>query len=508
MNMATATGQIFSFYSFKGGVGRSMALANVAALLARAGNSVLVVDWDLEAPGLQKYFSRFDERIDDQVGKTSGIVELLSGLSDGAWPDWRETLIKVSLQGKSGTVDFDFISAGRTGPNYSNRLQKINWQELYDERHLGEFLEHLRSEWKQKYAYVLLDSRTGVTDIGDVCTVLLPDTLGALFVTNEQNLEGIQYIIDRAHHVMQKLPIDRGRLVTVPILARDEVYNEYKRAQEWRQKSADKFEPVLRDWLPKSVSVTSYFQKIFIPYVTHWSFGENLPVIENEEEVENPASISAAYARLAALMNGNLDWSALATNDNTAEIEALKAKTRLEESINREKRAVRFVIGMALAVVLSIGFSVYTALAPDSERDQAPKADQAYERDNAYERDKAYEMLLQKEREETRPRLKADQPRDDTDAATDKEYLRATLDEINRRNAIESAMQRRYLYEQMQAADKARQQAEAAAAAAAAEASNKVAAEVQAQNSELLRKIDELLASKANAPISAEKSPK
>ena len=46
-------GIIYTFYSFKGGVGRTMALANVAALLAKWGYSVLVVDWDLEAPGLE-----------------------------------------------------------------------------------------------------------------------------------------------------------------------------------------------------------------------------------------------------------------------------------------------------------------------------------------------------------------------------------------------------------------------------------------------------------------------
>src|SRR4051794_13247188 len=44
-------GLVYTFYSYKGGVGRSMALANVAVLLARSGKKVLVVDWDLEAPG-------------------------------------------------------------------------------------------------------------------------------------------------------------------------------------------------------------------------------------------------------------------------------------------------------------------------------------------------------------------------------------------------------------------------------------------------------------------------
>ena len=40
-------GKIYTFYSYKGGVGRSMALANIAVLLRRLGYNVLMVDWDL-----------------------------------------------------------------------------------------------------------------------------------------------------------------------------------------------------------------------------------------------------------------------------------------------------------------------------------------------------------------------------------------------------------------------------------------------------------------------------
>ena len=43
--------QILTFYSYKGGVGRSMALANIAVLLSQKKKKVLIVDWDLEAPG-------------------------------------------------------------------------------------------------------------------------------------------------------------------------------------------------------------------------------------------------------------------------------------------------------------------------------------------------------------------------------------------------------------------------------------------------------------------------
>src|SRR3569833_142258 len=41
-----------AFYSYKGGVGRSTALAIVARQLAREGFSVAVIDLDLEAPGI------------------------------------------------------------------------------------------------------------------------------------------------------------------------------------------------------------------------------------------------------------------------------------------------------------------------------------------------------------------------------------------------------------------------------------------------------------------------
>src|SRR5258708_3626809 len=48
---------IYTFYSFKGGVGRTTALANIAEILYSRGIKVLMVDFDLEAPGLERYFS-------------------------------------------------------------------------------------------------------------------------------------------------------------------------------------------------------------------------------------------------------------------------------------------------------------------------------------------------------------------------------------------------------------------------------------------------------------------
>jgi MinD-like ATPase involved in chromosome partitioning or flagellar assembly len=68
MREASDPAEIITFYSYKGGTGRSMALANVACLLAQrtlreSGGSILAVDWDLEAPGLHRFFRERFRRV-------------------------------------------------------------------------------------------------------------------------------------------------------------------------------------------------------------------------------------------------------------------------------------------------------------------------------------------------------------------------------------------------------------------------------------------------------------
>jgi MinD-like ATPase involved in chromosome partitioning or flagellar assembly len=50
------TGRVIAFYGFKGGAGRSFLLASTAALLSALGRRVLVIDADMEAPGLGDFF--------------------------------------------------------------------------------------------------------------------------------------------------------------------------------------------------------------------------------------------------------------------------------------------------------------------------------------------------------------------------------------------------------------------------------------------------------------------
>src|SRR5207237_5953903 len=67
---------IYTFYSYKGGVGRSMALANVAEWLYQQGFRVVMIDWDLEAPGLESFFFSSEQEL-NLVRSQLGVVDLM-----------------------------------------------------------------------------------------------------------------------------------------------------------------------------------------------------------------------------------------------------------------------------------------------------------------------------------------------------------------------------------------------------------------------------------------------
>jgi hypothetical protein len=50
----------------------------------------------------------------------------------------------------------------------------------------------------QQFRYVLIDSRTGVTDTSGICTRLMPEKLVVVFAPNAQNLDGLQDVVRRA----------------------------------------------------------------------------------------------------------------------------------------------------------------------------------------------------------------------------------------------------------------------------------------------------------------------
>ena len=78
----SSDGQIVTFYSYKGGTGRTMAMANVAWIIASNGKRVLAVDWDLESPGLHKFFHPFLD--ESTITATPGVIEIINDYASAA----------------------------------------------------------------------------------------------------------------------------------------------------------------------------------------------------------------------------------------------------------------------------------------------------------------------------------------------------------------------------------------------------------------------------------------
>ncbi len=297
-------GIIYTFYSYKGGVGRSMALANVAALLAKWGLRVLIVDWDLEAPGIERYFEKYTPDISEQRKKTPGVVDIIRSFHQGTEINWRNCLLQVFPFGSEYPVSV--LSAGKDHTGYVSNLQGLNWEILFNDSQLGNYLEIIRKEWIAEYDFILIDSRTGITDIGGICTIYLPDILVLFFTANQQSLEGVIDVINRARMARNRLPFERNFLIGVPVPSRDESMTEYERAREWRKIFAAKLADLYQNWLHRDKTPEDALNILRIPYIPYWSFGENLPVAE--EGTDDPKSIGYSYKFLAGLLANGLEW--------------------------------------------------------------------------------------------------------------------------------------------------------------------------------------------------------
>ena len=84
----------------------------------------------------------------------------------------------------------DFLSAGRQNRDYSAAVCSLDWDNFYDRLGGGRFFRAMRDDMKQNYDYVLIDSRTGLSDVADICTIELPDVLTICFTLSDQSIEG------------------------------------------------------------------------------------------------------------------------------------------------------------------------------------------------------------------------------------------------------------------------------------------------------------------------------
>lgn len=182
---------VTTFYSFKGGVGRTMALVNSGVELAKRGRKVLLVDFDLEAPGLDTF-----EAVKPK--KTApGIVDFVRNyVETGQAPEVEGYLQKCPDIGDDDG-ELWLMPAGTRKAAYAENFRGIDWGDLYERRDGFLLFEDLKAQWKSTVQpdHVFVDSRTGHTDVGGICTRQLPDAVAILFFPNEQNLTGLTKVV-------------------------------------------------------------------------------------------------------------------------------------------------------------------------------------------------------------------------------------------------------------------------------------------------------------------------
>ncbi|MBD9489941.1 KGGVGR-motif variant AAA ATPase [Ensifer sp. ENS11] len=331
-------GTVVTFYSYKGGVGRSFALVNAAALLGRWGFRVLCIDWDLEAPGLEDFFSPF--KSDDEFSTRSGLVELLADFAKFRQTplQWRDYVCGLRTAQLPGVK---LIKAGRSDSDYMRRVQQLNWTRLYKQG-LGEALEIMFDELRNEYDFILIDSRTGITDFSGIVTAQLPDILAFLFTANEQSLVGATSVARRAAEIRNDLAMDRSKLLLLPIPARFEAQVEHRISMHWRNRFVAALEEFYTGWANQDVPAEKLIQAATIPYVPFWSFGERISVVEDPSS--DSSSINYSMENLAALLAHKLGQTRLLAGSRDEYVGAARRLARIPDqksvflSYSRENR--------------------------------------------------------------------------------------------------------------------------------------------------------------------------
>lgn len=335
--MPIENSKIVTFYSYKGGVGRTMALANVAYLLAEKYHyKVLVVDWDLDAPGLHRFLNVREDQI------KNGLIDLFydyKALLRKEISSFDEEIINIDNYIIKPSNLFDryekgsilFLPAGKFDGEYSRRVNNFNWEDFYKNWHGYGFVEYLKKQLKKKADIILIDSRTGVTDIGGICTLQMPDVVVLLFSLNEQNISGIEMIIKSILEKSTEVKEQKVPPKLILVTARVERYLEQDKRWEWEQKAAKRLgeyfpekEYFLFSWdsVPGSDSERLLW---FLKNNQYINRVENVKI----EKVDKTIYVYGKKIPVTIKLNENLEEAFLKTIDSSGNLQVKKENGEL-----------------------------------------------------------------------------------------------------------------------------------------------------------------------------------
>ncbi len=294
------------FFGLKGGVGRSTALCMVAWGLARRGKQVLLVDFDLESPGLSGLvlppervaaFGVMDWLVEDAVGQGDSVLASMVSAS----PLGESTQGAVRVAPAMGQLESDYLS--KLARAYADVPTPEGPQRLGER--LRRMLEAL--EAREKPDVVLIDSRAGLHDLAAAAITGLADT-ALLFATDSaQTWQGYRQLFihwqrrpDVVRHVRERLAIVRA---LTPKSDRE------AGVQRFQQRAYELFAETLYDAIPPNAadSEADYFHPSqtdeaapHFPILVDWDerFQEFDPNLRPEQGGATEAQVDATFGML------------------------------------------------------------------------------------------------------------------------------------------------------------------------------------------------------------------
>lgn len=189
---STSTPRIV-FFSIKGGVGRSTALASTAWALAENGKRVLVLDLDLESPGLSSSLLPEDRRpifgivdwlVEDLVDNDQSVFEDMVATSDLSHNG------EILVAPAHGVDPGEYVA--KLGRVWMPKMNSHGERESWSQR-LGRLLEKLEKRWTPDV--ILIDSRAGIDEVASAClTDLSASTILLFAIDGDQTWSGYRIL--------------------------------------------------------------------------------------------------------------------------------------------------------------------------------------------------------------------------------------------------------------------------------------------------------------------------
>jgi hypothetical protein len=177
------------FYSFKGGMGRSTALASFAIQRARAGERVCVVDFDLDSPGVGLLLNHGGGVI-ARWGAVDYLLEHRA--SDLPLSDYFHRCDRVA-----GAGEILVFPAGTVDESYVHKLARVDLEETPVSGHSGinSLFHTIRAELRPHW--ILVDARTGVSEVAGYLLSGIAHLHVLLGTEQDQSWRGINLVLDR-----------------------------------------------------------------------------------------------------------------------------------------------------------------------------------------------------------------------------------------------------------------------------------------------------------------------